>query len=453
MLLAEIYKQPNDRVMVVEVNKGRQGPSGPTGSKITSTTYVGKDTDGGNVYRQTFDDGTIAEFTAPIGPQGMQGEKGADGPTGPKGDTGPQGEQGPIGDAGPQGPMGDQGEKGDVGPQGPKGDAGPAGSKITSTTYKGKDDDGGDVYVQHFDDGTTAEFTAPIGPKGEPGQKGDTGQQGEQGPQGEKGDTGSQGPQGDVGPQGETGPQGEQGPQGPKGDTGSSGVYYGTTAPTDTSVNVLINPNGELPDYKGVGVPAGGSTGQVLAKVDGTDYNTQWVDQTGGSGGSVDAAYAQRYKGDIHSIEEYMSVVQTYAAMSDDDKAKAKGETWQIVGGLLDGFPYDAYTTYSGSGTTTEGGVGYWATYAPMRFATTVEGGQFKILAYDTLPTISPYCGNLYNGYVVYHSTEKRYYAWMGASQGSTGQWVALSLPQIEVSIPQSDGSTKTYRVYGEEVS
>lgn len=37
----------------------------------------------------------------------------------------------------------------------------------------------------------------------------------------------------------------------------------------------------------GVGVPAGGTTGQVLAKVDDTDYNTQWVD--GGAGGSADA--------------------------------------------------------------------------------------------------------------------------------------------------------------------
>ena len=28
----------------------------------------------------------------------------------------------------------------------------------------------------------------------------------------------------------------------------------------------------------GVGVPVGGATGQVLAKIDGTDYNTGWVD-------------------------------------------------------------------------------------------------------------------------------------------------------------------------------
>lgn len=33
----------------------------------------------------------------------------------------------------------------------------------------------------------------------------------------------------------------------------------------------------------GVGVPAGGTVGQVLAKNSGTDYDTEWVDQTGGS--------------------------------------------------------------------------------------------------------------------------------------------------------------------------
>jgi hypothetical protein len=39
----------------------------------------------------------------------------------------------------------------------------------------------------------------------------------------------------------------------------------------------------------GQGVPIGGTTGQVLAKVSGTDYDTQWVDQTGGSGGTDQA--------------------------------------------------------------------------------------------------------------------------------------------------------------------
>ena len=62
------------------------------------------------------------------------------------------------------------------------------------------------------------------------------------------------------GPAGPMGPQGLTGPQGPAGTPGANGQ----------------------------GVPVGGTTGQVLAKVDATDYNTQWVTpSTGGSGAQV----------------------------------------------------------------------------------------------------------------------------------------------------------------------
>ena len=62
-----------------------------------------------------------------------------------------------------------------------------------------------------------------------------------------------------AGPQGPTGATGAVGPAGADGSDGTNG--------TD-----------------GVGVDAGGATGQVLAKASGTDYDTEWVDQTGGGG-------------------------------------------------------------------------------------------------------------------------------------------------------------------------
>lgn len=48
-------------------------------------------------------------------------------------------------------------------------------------------------------------------------------------------------------------------------------------------------PEGEKGDQgdPGQGVPAGGTTGQVLAKIDATDYNTEWIDQSSGSGGAT----------------------------------------------------------------------------------------------------------------------------------------------------------------------
>jgi len=43
----------------------------------------------------------------------------------------------------------------------------------------------------------------------------------------------------------------------------------------------------------GVGVPPGGTTGQVLAKNSNADFDTEWVDQTGGGGGSVNSVNGQ----------------------------------------------------------------------------------------------------------------------------------------------------------------
>jgi len=171
---------------------------------------------------------------------------------GPKGDTGPQGPQGPKGDTGPQGPQGIQGPKGDTGsqgPQGPKGEQGPQGIQ-GSQGEAGPQGPQGEQGIQGIQ-GPQGE-TGPQGPQGIQGPKGDTGEQGpkgDTGPQGPKGDTGEQGPKGETGsqgPQGETGPQGEQGQAGPQGPTGDSGVYIGTTAPSDPDVNVWINPSGTM---------------------------------------------------------------------------------------------------------------------------------------------------------------------------------------------------------------
>ena len=78
---------------------------------------------------------------------------------------------------------------------------------------------------------------------------------------GPTGATGSQGPAGAAGP---TGPAGPAGPAGAAGATGAAGV----------------------------GVPVGGTTGQVLAKTSSTNYDTTWVTlAAGGGGGSVSGDY------------------------------------------------------------------------------------------------------------------------------------------------------------------
>jgi hypothetical protein len=175
-------------------------------------------------------------------------------------------------------------------------------------------------------------------------------QLGATGPQGIQGATGPQGPTGAIGPQGVTGPQGIQGAAGAQGAVGlgyggtsssaktislgsktfvvQAGLAYipgerirfvdqtnsanfleGTiTSYTSTSMVVNIDNNGGtgtvsnwnlsvggnlgttgVAGANGVGVPSGGTTGQVLAKVDGTNFNTQWVTPASGGASSSGA--------------------------------------------------------------------------------------------------------------------------------------------------------------------
>ena len=54
--------------------------------------------------------------------------------------------------------------------------------------------------------------------------------------------------------------------------------------PLDRWVPPVLHGADGAPGSNGVGVPIGGTTGQILAKIDATDYNTQWVTpETGGA--------------------------------------------------------------------------------------------------------------------------------------------------------------------------
>ena len=68
----------------------------------------------------------------------------------------------------------------------------------------------------------------------------------------------------------------------PEGET----VDLTTVAPVGSSGGVIITRG---PD--GIGVPAGGSSGQVLAKASSADYDTHWVTSSGGGGGEGGPVY------------------------------------------------------------------------------------------------------------------------------------------------------------------
>ena len=224
--------------------QGEQGVAGPVGPQGTQGE---------------------AGLTGLTGPQGLQGEQGVAGPVGPQG---PQGEAGTTGLTGPQGIQGEQGIAGPVGPQGPQGEEGPTGL----TGPQGLQGEQG--------------IAGPEGPEGLQGEDGLAGPQGLQGEQGIAGPEGQTGPQGEAGLAGPQGLQGEQGIAGPEGPTGPQGLQ-GEQGASAYNVALANGFQGSQTDWlnslKGTGIPSGGTAGQILAKVDGTDHNTQWVNSSSGS--------------------------------------------------------------------------------------------------------------------------------------------------------------------------
>ena len=96
------------------------------------------------------------------------------------------------------------------------------------------------------------------------------------------------GPQGPAGADGAAGPQGEQGIQGIQGPAGADGS-------------------------DGVGVPIGGTTGQVLNKIDNTDFNTQWTTPQGGTPAWGDITGTLSNQTDLQSALDGKQVAGTYA--------------------------------------------------------------------------------------------------------------------------------------------
>ncbi len=224
---------------------GSQGPAGLNTLVNTTTEAAGANcTTGGVKLEYGLDANTnntldanevVPALTKYIcnGAVGQQGPQGIQGLTGATGSQGAQGIQGPIGATGPAGPTGATGAQGIQGLTGAPGAAGAAGANgktvLNGTTNpsSGTGTDG-DFYIN------TA-TNRLFGPKAS-----------------------GTWPGGGVSLVGPTGAIGATGPQGIQGLAGATG-------------------------QAGPGVPTGGTANQVLAKVDGTDYNTQWVTPSGGS--------------------------------------------------------------------------------------------------------------------------------------------------------------------------
>lgn len=275
------------------------GEDEKTNWTIEAEATVDNTTGSPSVNVETDTDSTLKVKTFTFEFTGLKGEKGDTGATGPQG---PQGIQGIQGEQGPQGIQGIQGE------QGPKGDTGATGA------------------------------TGATGPQGPKGDTGETGATGPAGPQGIQGETGPAGPQGEQGIQGV---QGETGPQGPAGTNGVTPVISATasvgTGTGTPSVSVTKSGTDAAPSFafafdnlKGVngangadgqGVPTGGTAGQVLTKVDGTDFNTQWATPQSGGGNPIykvtDAAtFFQTIRNNAYDTSNYFPLSITKLSAS-----------------------------------------------------------------------------------------------------------------------------------------
>jgi collagen triple helix repeat protein len=309
---------------------GPQGPQGPAGANSTVPGPQGPPGADSTVPGPQGPAGAQGPI-GPQGPQGIQGPAGADstvpgpqGPQGPQGVTGSPGSQGPKGDTGATGatgatgPQGPQGVAGATGPQGPAGATGPAGADSTVPGPQGPQGPQG-----------VAGSPGSQGPKGDTGATGATGPQGPAGPQGPPGDSVSSfgytfsaaaPPPGNaevrlnnvnqtiatVISASHTTSTGADTTNAlgiintsnqiylQDKDDATSWQLYNVTGPvtnqgsyTDIPVawkkgGTALTAHANNVIYLGVsssssaGVPAGGTTGQVLSKIDATDYHTQW---------------------------------------------------------------------------------------------------------------------------------------------------------------------------------
>ncbi len=124
----------------------------------------------------------------------------------------------------------------------------------------------------------------------------------------------------------------------------------------------------------GEGVPPGGTAGQVLSKVDGTDYNTEWVDASGSATAPVVAESGT-------SLAASSSNSGNYTRFTN---AAAKTYTFDDAEAFIVGAEYHGRNAGAGDLTITEAGA---MTINPPAGGTLIipQGGTFtvKIVASD----------------------------------------------------------------------
>ena len=296
----------------VDGTVGAQGPAGLNGADGSSGTSGINGIDGANGSSGT---------SGTNGADGVDGQDGSSGSSGTSGANGADGQDGSSGTSGTNGADGVDGQDGSSGTSGADGLQGPPGMGITFkgsvTTFTALPtadlvigdayiaDDTDHLYVwngSEWADGGSIQGPAgsagTSGSSGTSGANGTSGSSGSSGTSGVSGTSGSSGTSGISGTSGSSGTSGAQGLQGPAGDSGTSGSSgtsgaqglqgpageQGPTGPEGSQGPAGTSGTSGISGSAGIGVPSGGTSGQVLTKVDANAYNTVWADPTGASG-------------------------------------------------------------------------------------------------------------------------------------------------------------------------
>ena len=188
------------------------------------------------------------------------------------------------------------------------------GTGIASITYKGKDEDGGNVYTVLLTDGSSYEITAPKGAKGADGKNGANGKDGSPGKDGTDGTsvtvtsvtestedggdnvvtfsdgksvTVKNGSKGSTGAKGDKGDTGATGPQGPAGAPGKDGASMGITGATVGQIAKItaVDASGVPTAWAPVDMPTGegGETWETIKVITLADaVNTVTVNEDSG---------------------------------------------------------------------------------------------------------------------------------------------------------------------------
>jgi hypothetical protein len=205
------------------------------------------------------------------GTSGISGTSGSSGTAGTSGSSGTDGTSGTDGSSGSSGTDGSSGSSGTAGTSGSSGTAGTSGSSGTDGSSGSSGTDGS----------SGSSGTSGIsGTSGSSGTSGISGTSGSSGTDGSSGSSGTDGSSGSSGTSGISGTSGSSGTAGTSGSSGTSGIS-GTSGSSGTDGS---SGSSGTDGQDGVGIPSGGTSGQVLTKVDSSLYNVTWSDPTGASG-------------------------------------------------------------------------------------------------------------------------------------------------------------------------